>query len=118
MLSLVSQLFEHGIRFEQGSRQELLSDLPADLEAYKVVLFDGPAFDAVVSDGDSRRRLEAFAARPGFVFRVMDPTEDATKELHARITFDMVTRDLVQDIVMHAPPWQQQIHQPTFARTA
>ena len=108
MRSLASNLLEHGVHFDHGLRQDLLDDLPEDLEPYKAVVLDAPAMEFVAADEGRRRRLERFASGDGYVFMANDPTERTLRGFHANCLVDLSNLHLVQDILLHAQV-------PTFA---
>lgn len=110
--SLVSQLLEHGIHFDQGTNQSLLGELPANLEPYRAFVLDSPSFQKVRSDTNVRKRLEAFAQADGFVFLLNDPTESSSiPKMHAEFLIDLTNFHLVQDILVH-------VHLSRFSKEA
>ena len=114
MLSCVSQLIENGIFFEPGDGQGLLADLPPDLESYRAIVVDEPAFEAAMRDEASRRRLQAYAAGEGFVLRIKAPQgAGAPGDFNAMLMLDHLTFAQVHDLIMNAgltrfhPAWRR-----------
>lgn len=102
MQSFVSQLLEHGIYFEQGPRQGLLSRLPDDLASCRVLVIDTPSFAEVTADASARRRLDAFAKAGGFVQLLDDPTKQHSAEVgFARQLFDQLNFAIVCDVLAY-----------------
>ncbi|MBI4026705.1 MAG: glycoside hydrolase family 88 protein [Verrucomicrobia bacterium] len=102
LLSFVSQLLEHGVFFEQGPGQGLLSQLPDDLTSCRAIVLDTPSFAEAIADAGARKRLDAFARAGGFVQLLDDPTKQHSAEVgFARQLFDQLNFAIVCDILAH-----------------
>ena len=71
--SLVCQLLERGVHFKHTDQQTLPTELPADFEAYRVIAFDAPAYQAAMQQPAVLRKLEQYVATKGLVFHLTAP---------------------------------------------
>jgi len=97
MLSFVSQLLEQGVWFDFDHDHELPAQLPVDFERHHALVLDTPAVEALLKDTALHARLDAFAKKGGFVFRL-----EAASPSDSKSTLDLTTKHRVADIVASA----------------
>ena len=100
MLSLASQLLEHGVFLTDLRGQTFLTDLPDDLTNYKAVALTQGAFETVRRDSAQLERLDEFA-RHGFVF-ALDNALDDSGRFTDKGWYDVKTSGFVYDMIAHA----------------
>ncbi len=99
--SFVSQLLEQGIFLEFNKAQELPRDLPENLEGYKAVVLDEQALQAVLSNSESRERLETYARGAGFVFSIENPLGEMVSPMaiNPNLVIDLYTTNLAYNMI-------------------
>ena len=104
MRSCVSQLLENGIYFSIDPERGLPASVPEQLDGYKALLFDEPAYHAALAEPATRRRLEAWVGRGGFVFRIDDPLkpDGARAGINPNLLVDVVASDCTYHMVVLA----------------
>ena len=103
MRSQIAQLLERGVYFPLALDGDLPTSLPEQLDGYKALLFDEPAYEAALHSPTTRNRLESWMRRGGLVFRIDDPLEaNARVRVSRNLLVDLVASDCTHHMMVLA----------------